>query len=59
MNNETGNEKKGLFARLTENKKNKKNSCCCNIELEEIPEEKSERVNNNTPNEKGEDSCCK
>ena len=47
MNNEKGNEKKGLFARLAENKKSKRNSCCCNIELEEIPEENNESVTEN------------
>lgn len=30
-------EKKGLFQRL--HGKKKENSCCCNVELEEIPEE--------------------
>ncbi len=36
------NEKKGLFARLNENKKTKKSSCCCNVEIEEIPEEEND-----------------
>jgi len=36
------NEKKGLLNRLNENKKAKKSSCCCNIEVEEIPEENVE-----------------
>lgn len=40
MKNE--NEKKGLFERLTGGKKAKKSSCCCNIELEELPEEKED-----------------
>ncbi|MBZ4647696.1 MAG: hypothetical protein JG777_3185 [Clostridia bacterium] len=35
-------EKKGFFSRLIGNRKAKKSSCCCNIELEEIPEEKEE-----------------
>lgn len=35
------NEKKGFFYRLRDNKKPKK-GCCCNFELEEIPEKKEE-----------------
>lgn len=43
MSNE--NEKKGLFGRLTGAKKTKNNSCCCNVELEEISDEKEEDKN--------------
>lgn len=43
MKNEKNNERKGFFGRLTENKKSKKGSCCCNIELEEITEDKDEK----------------
>lgn len=49
------NEKKGFFQRLTGNNKPKKNSCCCSIELEEIPEEKNE--NKEIKKEK-KGSCC-
>jgi|GEM_PF-938728 len=31
-------EKKGLFG-----KKDKKNSCCCSFEIEEIPEEENQK----------------
>lgn len=55
MKNEKGIVKKGLFARLT---KSKKDSCCCNIELEEIPEENNKNTSESTPKEKGSDSCC-
>lgn len=58
MKNEKGTEKKGLFARLVESKKSKKNSCCCNIELEEISEENDKITTENTSKEKGTDSCC-
>jgi len=40
MKNE--DEKKGLFGRLTGGKKAKKSSGCCNIELEELPDETEE-----------------
>lgn len=43
MNDEK--EKMNLFARLTGNKKTKKNSCCCNFEVEEIPEEDKKNTN--------------
>lgn len=57
MKNENGNEKKGLFARLAESKKSQKNSCCCNIELEEIPEENNKNASEST-SKKSPDSCC-
>lgn len=44
MKNE--NEKKGLFERLVSNKNTIK-SCCCNFEVEEIPEENAENKNEN------------
>lgn len=57
MTNE--NEKKGIFTRLNENKKAKKGSCCCNFEVEEIPEEENEEKENadQLPKGKG-NSCC-
>lgn len=58
MKNEKGIEKKGLFARLAESKKSKKNSCCCNIELEDIPEENNKNASESTAKEKSPDSCC-
>jgi len=51
MSNE--NEKKGLFGRLGGNKKTK-NSCCCNIKIEEIPDEKEKNVDD-TPSDH---NCC-
>ena len=42
---ENENEKKGLFARLTGTKKPKKSACCCNFEVEEIPEEPKNQAN--------------
>ena len=59
MKNE--NEKKGLFARLTENKKAKKNSCYCNFEVEEIPEEENnekEKTSEKKPPKSKDNSCC-
>ena len=51
------NEKKGLFYRLKDNKKPKKSSCCCNFELEEIPEEKEESKDEKNSKENGK-PCC-
>lgn len=53
------NEKKGLFGRITGSKK-KKNSCCCNIEIEEIPEEDSVKVSENSSSAccSGSTGCC-
>jgi hypothetical protein len=56
MKNENENEKKGLLSRLTGNKKIKKTSCCCAIELEEIPDESKEKEGKE-PKDKG-GSCC-
>lgn len=56
MKNE--NEKKGLFARINDNKRKKKNSCCCNFEVEEIPDKDKEKDNaKKSPKGKG-NSCC-
>lgn len=41
---ENENEKKGLFARLAGTKKPQKSACCCNFEVEEIPEEPKEQA---------------
>jgi hypothetical protein len=38
----TEGEKKGLFGRVKIAPKPKKTSCCCNIELEEIPDNEQE-----------------
>ena len=52
-------EKKGLLERLFGNKETKENSCCCNFEVEEIPEENNTDKNENKqPKDKG-NSCCK
>ena len=56
MKNE--NEKKGLFYRLRDNKKPKKSSCCCNFELEEIPEEKEENKDEGETSKNNGKSCC-
>lgn len=32
------NDKKGFFTRLIRDKKGKSGSCCCSVELEEIPD---------------------
>ena len=57
MKNE--NEKKGLFGRLAGNKNTKKSSCCCNFEVEELPEENSgNKDEKETKKDKG-NSCCK
>lgn len=53
MRNE--NEKKGLFKLLIGVKKQKKKSCCCNFEVEEIPEENDNK--NEAPKE-GEVNYC-
>lgn len=56
MKNENG--KKGLFVKLSENKKVKKNSCCCNIELEEIPDEPENKKDKEDISKKNKNSCC-
>lgn len=54
-----GNEKKGLFGRLTGNKKAKKSPCCCGFEIEELPEETAENKNEEVSTEGKGGSCCK
>ncbi len=49
------NEKKSLFVRLAG--KGKKKSCCCNIEVEEIPEENQDEKKDARKDEGN--SCCK
>lgn len=56
MKNE--NEKKGLFDRLNGNKKAKESSCCCNFEVEEIPEDNNENKNEKKPRKDKGNSCC-
>lgn len=52
------NEKKGIFGRITGSNK-KKNSCCCNIEIEEIPEEESVKDGENSSQCcSGSSGCC-
>jgi hypothetical protein len=55
MKNE--NEKKGLFNQLTNQKKTKKNSCCGNFTIEEIPENNKEKNKKKSPKDKN-GSCC-
>ena len=49
MKNENG--KKGLFDRLNGNKKTKKSSCCCNFEIEEIPEKNDDKKSEKSKHE--------
>lgn len=49
------NEKKGLFDRL--NGKAKKSSCCCNFELQEIPNEKEENNQEKSAKDNGKPRC--
>ena len=51
-----GNEKKGLFERLTGKKKVKKSSCC-DFQIEELPEENDNKEPKDSSNSK-KDSCC-
>lgn len=46
-----GNEKKSFFERLTGGNKAKKSSCCCNVEIEEIPEETVDEKDSNAQKE--------
>ena len=55
---ENENEKKGLFDRLNGIKKAKKKSCCCNFEIEEIPEEKNEKKDEKKTQKGKGGSCC-
>ena len=52
-------EKKGLFARLVENMKTKKSSCCCNFEVEEIPEENNDNKSEEKSTKDKGNSCCR
>lgn len=52
------NEKKGFFGRLFGEKKDKKSSCCCNIELEEIPEECCDKKDANEEDKVEKNSSC-
>jgi hypothetical protein len=54
---ENEEKKKGLFARLNNNQKEKKKSGCCNFEIEEIPDEETKNNKDETPKSKG-GSCC-
>jgi hypothetical protein len=55
---EKDKEKKGIFARLAENKKAKKSSCCCcNIEIEEIPEDAKDNKPADAKDSEGNGNC--
>lgn len=56
---EKENKKKGLFERLIGSKKTKKSSCCCNIELEEVPEENTTSKDAKDSDKNKNSSCCK
>ncbi|WP_167967852.1 MULTISPECIES: hypothetical protein [unclassified Dehalobacter] len=49
-------EKKGFFSRLTGSNKTKKDSCCCNFEIEEVTDGK-ENDQNKAKEDEG-NSCC-
>lgn len=52
----TEDKKEGFFARLIGSRKAKKKSCCCNIEIEEIPEEEK-RKDRTKKDIENDDSC--
>ena len=54
MKNE--NKKKGLFERFLGSKKAKKSSCCCNLQLEEVPMENT--ANKDPKDTDKNNSCC-
>jgi len=56
MKNE--DKKKGLFGGLLGGKKNKKETGCCNLEIEEIQEDDVERVKEKNIHPKAKKSCC-
>lgn len=51
-------KKKGLFGGLFGQKDSKKSSGCCNIEFEEIKDEKTDNQSNKD-NQECNKSCCK
>lgn len=53
---EKDNKKPGFFKKLAGIDKEKKGSCCCNFELEEVPEENA-GTENPEPGKK-KTSCC-
>lgn len=53
------NENKGLLGRPAGGKKAKKSSCCCNFEIEEIPEENTDNKSEGTSKDEKGGSCCK
>jgi hypothetical protein len=57
MKNE--NEKKGLLARLTGGKKEKKSSCCSNFRIEEIPPDTAITKGPDDLSKGKDNSCCK
>lgn len=50
---ENKNEKKGIFNMLKGMKKDKKSSCCCGFQIEEISDESTD-----SKNTKEKKSCC-
>jgi hypothetical protein len=52
------NEKRGLFERISLKGKPKKSSCCCNVELEEIPEAEVGKEDQQKEKKDGGNSCC-
>ncbi|HPL98774.1 MAG TPA: hypothetical protein PLS45_02615 [Bacillota bacterium] len=53
------NEKNGIFRRIIGSRKPPKSSCCCNVELEEMPEENADKDNDNKSSAGKDNQCCK
>ncbi len=53
-----GNEKTGLLGRLMGGNKAKKSSCCCNIELEELPKKNTDNKEPKDSPKSKNNSCC-
>lgn len=53
------NEKSGIFRRIIGSRKPPKNSCCCNVELEELPKENADTGNDNKSSTGKDNPCCK
>lgn len=51
-------EKKGLFERLKGSNKAKKNSCCCNFKIEEIPKDITDEKERTDSSKSKDNSCC-
>jgi len=52
-------EKNGIFNVLKGKKKDKKSSCCCSFEIEELPEDKNDNNTKDSPKLKDNSFCKK